>query len=113
MNVFFYDYPIGKLGIAEENGAICRVFFSDGQEIKGSITAETAQINKASSQLGEYFDGKRTSFELNLAPNGTPFQKSVWNALQEIPFGEVLSYKQIAEAVGNAKACRAVGMANN
>lgn len=112
-NVCFYKYPVGTLGIEEENGSISRVFFGDGVEKQGIVTAETPQIRKAATQLDEYFAGKRTSFDLELAPHGTEFQQSVWSALQEIPFGEVRSYKEIAEMVGSAKACRAVGMANN
>ena len=58
-------------------------------------------------------DGKRKSFDLPLKPEGTEFQKKVWNALLDIPYGETRSYKDIAVAIGNPKACRAVGMANN
>lgn len=65
------------------------------------------------NQLDEYFSGKRKEFNLKLNPQGTEFQKKVWNALTKIPYGEVCSYKDIAIAVGNVKACRAVGMANS
>ncbi|QUH29913.1 methylated-DNA--[protein]-cysteine S-methyltransferase [Vallitalea guaymasensis] len=64
-------------------------------------------------QLDEYFSGKRKMFDMKLNPQGTQFQKKVWNALTKIPYGEVCSYKDIAIAVGNEKACRAVGMANS
>ncbi|MCP3966462.1 MAG: methylated-DNA--[protein]-cysteine S-methyltransferase [Lentisphaerae bacterium] len=64
-------------------------------------------------QVKEYFDGKRKSFEVSLAPEGTDFQKSVWNALSKIPYGEVHTYKDIAVSLGNKNACRAVGMANS
>ena len=67
----------------------------------------------AAKQLGEYFTGARKSFDLPLAPRGTDFQKAVWKALQDIPYGETRSYKQIAETIKSPKACRAVGMANN
>lgn len=112
-NVFFYDYPIGLLGIAEENGSICRVFFSDIKALMGFEITETPLIQKAGIQLTEYFNGKRTTFDLPLVLHGTKFQKSVWNALQTIPSGSVCSYKQIATMIGNHKACRAVGMANH
>ena len=65
------------------------------------------------SQLNEYFDGKRQTFDFATNAKGTEFQKRVWIALQNIPYGELYSYKQIAEIIGNPKASRAVGMANN
>lgn len=112
-NVLFQDSPVGLLGIAEENGAICRVFFSDGQPLPGYATDETPLLREAAAQLAAYFSGQRTSFDLPLALHGTAFQLSVWNALRAIPAGETRSYREIAELVGNPKACRAVGMANN
>ena len=63
--------------------------------------------------MSEYLIGKRKSFDLPLNPRGTVFQQQVWKALCDIPYGETRSYKQIAEAIGNPKAVRAVGMANN
>jgi endonuclease-3 related protein len=65
------------------------------------------------SQLEEYFEGKRTEFNMKLNPQGTDFQKRVWAELQNIPYGELRSYKDIATAVGNPNASRAVGLANN
>jgi methylated-DNA-[protein]-cysteine S-methyltransferase len=113
-SVFFYDYPIGKVGIAEEDGAISRVFFSGKKKtLPGFDTAETPLIKKAAAQLAEYFKGKRRAFDLPLALHGTDFQISVWKALQTIPAGETRSYKDIAALIGNPKAVRAVGMANN
>jgi methylated-DNA-[protein]-cysteine S-methyltransferase len=113
-SVFFYDYPIGMVGIAEEDGAIARVFFSGKKKnLPGFSTAETPLIKKAAAQLAEYFNGKRRSFDLPLALHGTDFQRSVWKALQTIPAGETRSYKDIAALIGNPKAVRAVGMANN
>ncbi len=112
-NVFFYHYPIGMIGIAEDNGAICRVFFGRDKVPSGYEIAETPLIIRAAKQLTEYFKGKRMEFDLPLAPKGTDFQVAVWNALQTIPAGETRSYKEIARMVGNPKASRAVGMANN
>jgi methylated-DNA-[protein]-cysteine S-methyltransferase len=74
---------------------------------------ETPLIRKAAKQLNEYLAGRRKTFELPLDPEGTPFQKAVWKTLTGIPYGESRTYKDIAETVGNPKACRAVGMANN
>ena len=113
--VYFYDYPVvGKIGIAEDGGAITRVVFQNGEKsFDGFCAAETALIKKAADQLAEYFAGGRTEFDLPLAPVGTEFQRSVWRALQTIPFGETRSYGDIASQIGNPKASRAVGMANN
>jgi methylated-DNA-[protein]-cysteine S-methyltransferase len=63
-------------------------------------------------QLSEYFAGKRTQFELPLEPRGSEFQKRVWRALREIPFGKTRSYRDLAEAIGSPKASRAIGAAN-
>lgn len=70
-------------------------------------------MTKAADQLAEYFAGRRKEFDLPLNPEGTDFQRKIWNALQKIPFGETRSYKQLAEMAGSGKACRAVGGANN
>lgn len=67
----------------------------------------------AKKQLAEYFAGERKSFELPLAPDGTEFQKKVWKALCDIPYGQLRSYKEVAEAAGCPKGFRAVGGANN
>ena len=103
------------MGIAQDNYAISRVGFrgNDKKNFKGFTVAETPLIKKAAEQLAEYFDGKRTKFDLPLALKGTEFQLSVWQALQTIPFGETRSYGDIAVQVGNPRAPRAVGMANN
>ena len=113
--VFYYDYPIGGIGIAEDNGAISRVGFlgNSKKDFNGFDAGETPLIKKAAAQLAEYFTGKRTEFDLPLAAAGTEFQRSVWRALQTIIFGETRSYGAIAALIGNPKACRAVGMANN
>jgi len=111
--VGFYDYPIGTVGIAEENGAITRIFFSNNKKPADFEAAETPLLRKAAKQLREYFDGNRTVFDFPLSPHGTDFQISVWKALQTIPIGETRSYQDIAAMVGNPKASRAVGMANN
>jgi len=109
--IFFYDTPVGKLCIGEENGSITRVTWR--QLPKSYIQEETELILRCKKQLEEYFAGKRKTFDLPLAPRGTDFQQRVWKALQEIPYGETRTYGEIAAAVGNPKAARAVGMANN
>jgi methylated-DNA-[protein]-cysteine S-methyltransferase len=112
-NVYFYDYEICKLGITEENGAICRIFFNTGKKPDGFDEYETPLIKKTAVQLGEYFAGKRKIFDLPINLHGTEFQIKVWKALQNIPYGETRSYGELAAITGNPKASRAVGMANN
>lgn len=113
-NVFYYESKLGKIGIAEENGKIIHLFF-DGEHFpeKCHMINETPILAEAGKQLNEYFAGTRREFNLPLAPVGTEFMLKVWKALQDIPYGETRSYKEIAAATGNVKACRAVGMANN
>lgn len=109
--IFFYDTPVGKLCIGEEQGCITRVTWS---KIPGEyVLEETDGILACKTQLEEYFAGERRAFDLPLAPKGTAFQQKVWRALTEIPYGETRTYGEIAAAIGNPKAARAVGMANN
>ena len=77
------------------------------------VTEENGLNREVIRQLKEYFAGKRREFSLPLSPAGTEFQKKVWSVLQEIPYGETRTYKEIAGRCGNEKACRAVGMANH
>lgn len=106
-----YKTPIGILCIEEEQDAIIGIYMeSDYDEKKDR---KTKLIEKAYLQLEEYFSGKRTEFHLPIRFQGTEFQKKVWEALRTIPYGETRSYKDIAMQVGNGKACRAVGNANN
>lgn len=110
-NVFVFQTKIGLVAIEDNGTEITDVnVISENHSIEVN---ETSLLKNAALQLNEYLEGKRNSFDLPLNPNGTEFQKKVWAALCDIPFGETRSYKQIAEYIGNPKACRAVGMANN
>jgi methylated-DNA-[protein]-cysteine S-methyltransferase len=111
MNFFTYQTPVGKLSIACEENHIVKVKLSD--TLDHAVRKETPLIQEAYRQLIEYFEGKRKHFELPLKPKGTLFQQAVWNALCQIPYRKTKSYKEIAEIIGNHKACRAVGMANH
>ncbi|MDR2553603.1 MAG: methylated-DNA--[protein]-cysteine S-methyltransferase [Treponema sp.] len=111
--VFFYDSPVGKLGLAEEEGSLTRVFFHRRETPAGGTPQLTPLLKKAASQLAEYFEGRRKVFDLPLALRGTGFQLAVWEALQNIPFGEKRCYGELAALAGNPRACRAAGMANN
>lgn len=107
--MFCYNSPIGKIYIEEENEHIVQISFS---EIFGEEN-ETQLIKETCKQLSEYFEGKRKVFTIPIATKGTTFQKQVWQALCEIPYGKTCSYKDIAIKIGNPRASRAVGMANN
>ena len=109
---YTYDTILGSVTFVEENGALV-VIPTRPYQPKEEIYQETPVIKEAFRQLSEYFSGNRKTFNLPLLLKGTDFQKQVWQALLKIPFGETRSYKQIAEAIGNPKAVRAVGMANN
>lgn len=109
---YTYDTILGSVTFVEENGALV-VITTQHYQAKESVCLETNIIKEAYRQLTEFLSGKRKEFDLPLLLKGTPFQKQVWEALLNIPFGETRSYKQIAEAIGNPKAVRAVGMANN
>lgn len=111
-NISFYNTILGKIGIASEDNKIIKVVFGESSENKYKIE-ENSIIRKAYNQLYEYLAGERKKFELDLDFNGTYFQNKVWNTLLRIPYGETWSYKHVAIEIGNQKACRAVGMANN
>ncbi|HBI92731.1 MAG TPA: methylated-DNA--[protein]-cysteine methyltransferase [Terrisporobacter glycolicus] len=110
-NIFFYETEIGIIGIRENNKAITDIFFSK-VDTNDNIE-ETDLIKECFKQLKEYFEGNRREFDLPLETRGTQFQKKVWDELFKIPYGETKSYKDIAISIGNEKACRAIGMANN
>jgi methylated-DNA-[protein]-cysteine S-methyltransferase len=113
MMLFFRDTAIGKIGIASENGAVTRVLFATDAVPQNAEIGETDVIREAFRQLEAYFSGELQTFTVPLAPHGTDFMCSVWKALCNVPFGKTASYKDIALAVGNPKAVRAVGQANN
>ena len=107
---FTYETILGSVTFVEEDGTLLAVTTHRSYE---GICQETPLIKEACRQLSEYLKGERKTFDLPLNPKGTDFQKCVWRALCDIPYGETRTYKQIAEAIGNPKAVRAVGMANN
>ncbi len=111
--IHYQETPVGWIGIAEEDGEITDLLFGKDNVKEGMAKGKTPLTELAGQQVQEYFEGKRESFELPIRLDGTEFQKKVWNALCGIPYGETRSYKEIAKAIGNEKAVRAVGMANN
>lgn len=107
---YHYETPIGRVCIEENGSAITGLYFDSE---RSGEEKETPLLKEAYRQLTEYFQKKRKSFDLPLMPKGTDFQKKVWEALRAIPYGETRSYGEIARQIGNEKACRAVGGANN
>lgn len=106
-----YESPIGPLAVVCTRAGVKSVGFGGGQEKTGEESKE--MLAWAIRELKEYFEGERKVFTVPCVMEGTDFQKRVWNALTEIPYGEIRSYKEIAVRTGNPKACRAVGMANH
>ncbi len=103
------ETPIGLLEVTANGKGLTEVAFVD--ELKNGVQSNN-HTEDAVQQLTEYFDGTRVSFSLNLAANGTDFQRSVWQALLTVPYGETTSYGEIARRIGKPKAMRAVGAAN-
>ncbi|WP_415903245.1 methylated-DNA--[protein]-cysteine S-methyltransferase [Neptuniibacter sp. QD29_5] len=103
---------LGSLLIKANNSAITSIHFLKDNETVPELLGN-ALTNQCVSELSEYFAGKRVRFDVPLAPNGTKFQQSVWNALNDIPYGKTCSYGDVAKKIGKPKAARAIGMANN
>lgn len=117
MHFSYYNSSLGKIKIEEKDNYIVGISFVSNNDIKDeeiNTEIENNTIYRCKIQLDEYFNGNRTDFDLEIKfLQGTDFQKKVWNELRKIPYGETISYKELAERIGNPKACRAVGGANN
>jgi methylated-DNA-[protein]-cysteine S-methyltransferase len=105
------DSPVGPLLLTSDGTALTRVLF-DAEPDPAWSTEPCDLLDRAAAQLGEYFCGERTDFDLPLEPAGTPFQRTVWEALRDIPYAGTINYGQLASRVGNPRASRAVGLAN-
>jgi len=116
MNYCYLDSPAGRLLIAGDQDALRYIGFPEKTRPRkpepGWIESKQGTVAEAVSQLREYFAGRRKDFDLPLAPEGTAFQRRVWKCLQSIPYGETISYAELAKRTGNPKAARAVGSAN-
>ena len=113
----YLESPLGSLLIAGDESAVRTIRFPEGSRSQAPEPGWTKSTPKgaladAVQQLREYFSGTRRDFDLPLAPAGTAFQKSVWRTLSEIPYGETISYIELARRIGKPKASRAVGQAN-
>lgn len=114
----FYKSPVGMLKIvSKEEKIICIDPVGEDEDLEKNTVDKKSNdyklCEKAIKELEEYFLGKRREFDLPLDAKGTEFQMKVWKALLDIPYGETRSYSDIAYAIGNSKAVRAVGGANN
>ena len=114
-NRFFHQVstPLGPFGLVANETALTHLFFAGEAPAFATTGQVTPLLREAAAQLRQYLAGERQQFALPLAPAGSEFFQRAWQALIAIPYGETRSYQQIAAAVGNAKACRAVGLANN
>jgi methylated-DNA-[protein]-cysteine S-methyltransferase len=119
MMLFYKEVPslLGKLKLVASAGSLVAVLWEE--EHPNRVKLDIAKLDRrhpilleTERQLGEYFAGARTRFELPLELRGTAFQKRVWRALTEIPFGKTRTYFEMAKTIGAPKACRAVGAAN-
>ena len=108
----FYESALGPLTIGDTDGAVSSISFGK-IPLKEGVQKETDLTLQTAKEIAEYLAGERTAFDLPLRPEGTPFQKRVWEALLTIPYGETRSYRDIAVLAGSPKGFRAVGMANN
>jgi methylated-DNA-[protein]-cysteine S-methyltransferase len=111
----YLDSFIGKLLIAQKDSEVKTIWFMEGTKAKAPESGWRHEKNlktEAVRQLRAYFDGELQEFDLTLFMDGTPFQKEVWKALQQIPYGETVTYGDIAKWIGRPKAVRAVGGAN-
>lgn len=125
----YYESPIGRLCLEDDGEALTALYpiaylpqdagtCDEEKEISDLLQRTCDEeisdlLQRTCDELREYFDSKRTEFDIPLHPQGTDFQKKVWNALREIPYGETRSYAEIAERIGQPRACRAVGGANH
>ena len=114
-NSYSFQSPIGFLTICEQDNQLTRLYL-DNQD-RGILQSRNFEyhsdfLHEVYHQLNEYFAGKRKIFDLPVDSKGTAFQKAVWRELQKIPYGETRSYEDIAVAIGNKNAVRAIGQAN-
>lgn len=107
----YTESPIGWIWLQADDTSLCR---ANWVPAPGSHDdkEKSAVLKNAIKQLKEYFSGDRKEFDLPLRQEGTPFQKKVWSELEKIPYGQRITYAQLAERIGQPKACRAVGSAN-
>ncbi|MBL7500040.1 methylated-DNA--[protein]-cysteine S-methyltransferase [Frankia sp. CNm7] len=109
------DSPVGSLTLVAVDGVLAGLYMEQQRHRPAEETfgdRDPAPFGAVTAQLRAYFDGALTEFDLPLAPRGTPFQRVVWNALREIPYGQTITYGELADRIGRPAAARAVGLAN-
>lgn len=109
--VMFVSSFIGEIGVAEEDGLITNLFFGGAFKPQNFVVEETPLLKNAVNQIKEYFSGKRKNFDLRIKLVGTDFQIKVWEAIRKIPYGQTITYKQLAKQIGDENSFRAVGLA--
>lgn len=115
MTYAYYETPVGRLMLVADNSGLRQILFPvHGRAAKAGIewTENKPALQETAQQLAAYFAGELEAFNLQLAPEGTPFQQRVWSALLNIPYGETISYGELARRIGQPTASRAVGLAN-
>jgi methylated-DNA-[protein]-cysteine S-methyltransferase len=109
------DSPVGEITLVARDGVLAGLYMPEHRHRPPLATfgeRDAAPFDEVVAQLEEYFAGKRTDFDLPLSMAGTPFQRTVWEALKAIPHGETVSYGELAATIGRPTASRAVGLAN-
>lgn len=115
MEHFLMESPIGTLTLVNTDGVLSGLYMPEhlrGPKIDSQGPRTLSGFEIVRSQLAEYFALQRRDFSFPIAPKGTAFQQSVWRLLRDIPHGETRTYRQLADAIGNRAAVRAVGLAN-
>jgi methylated-DNA-[protein]-cysteine S-methyltransferase len=107
--------PLGPITLVGDDGRLCGLYFETRRHAPTVDTfgpRDDEPFRAVVEQLAAYFAGERVAFDVALAPAGTPFQRLVWSALRDIPYGETMTYAQLAAQIGRPAAVRAVGAAN-
>jgi len=112
----YLDSPVGRLMLTGQQNYLMTIEFPEDDQVqtpRHTWLRDDNLLSKTVSQLNEYFSGSRKNFSIAIHPQGTDFQRKVWDILQGIPFGETISYGEVASRLGQPTASRAVGAANN
>ena len=110
--VLYYPSPVGLLRLSADEDGLCGLHFVQAQAAQTGGT-HSSLLYRTARELDEYFAGQRREFDIPLSLHGTAFQRRVWAALLQLPWGQTRSYAEVAAMAGSPRACRAVGMANH
>ncbi len=109
MDTAYFVTPIGMAKISGDENGIAAISILQNGELSSAIPEI---LQESITQINEYFDGKRSNFDIKINPKGTEFQRKIWNELLQIPFGRTMSYLDLSKKLGDVKAIRAVASAN-